>query len=224
MSRFMWVIFIIAAIAIGYSICQAIQPKSDTAGWVQVGIAALGIPILLRELNQIRTAISQKPIISVGLANVKDLPLSKIRWVKSLNTSLNVAQGYPHFWLVVRNSGKIAAKSIKIHLEFLSRSPKPKSLRVPVLETKDWKGDKRYTFKKANNADFVFIGGADWALHANDTDMFDFYMTTALGKKGKPGEKESPDINDYDFNCTVWTDGLDNPVTEKLTVNIVDKL
>jgi len=28
------------------SIYQALQPNSDAAGWIQVGIAALGVPIL----------------------------------------------------------------------------------------------------------------------------------------------------------------------------------
>ena len=137
MSRLMWVIFIIALITIGYSVYQAIQPDADIAGWVQVGIAALGIPILLREIIQIRTTIDQKPIISVGLGNVNDLPLSKIRNTHVLNTSINVSRGYAHFWLLIRNQGKVAAKSIKVHFEFKGSNQKNKLLG-PVIESKDW--------------------------------------------------------------------------------------
>lgn len=223
MSRLMWVIFIIALITIGYSVYQAIQPDADIAGWVQVGIAALGIPILLREIIQIRTTIDQKPIISVGLGNVNDLPLSKIRNTHVLNTSINVSRGYAHFWLLIRNQGKVAAKSIKVHFEFKGSNQKNKLLG-PVIESKDWLNDKRYTFKKVNNADFVFIGGENWILHANDTDMFDFHISTVIVKNAETKERERPDYGDYQFVCTIWADGLDKPISENLAVRIVDKI
>jgi hypothetical protein len=146
-------------------------------------IAALGVPILLRELSQIREAVNQKPKINIGLASVNDLPLSKVRNAKALHTAKDISRGYPHFELVVRNNGRVTAKSIKIHFEFVSRASKENHLAVPVLECTDWLKDDRFTFKKVNNADFVFIGGADWVLHANDSDMFPFHMTTTLGKK-----------------------------------------
>lgn len=223
MSRFFWILIIAIAISlVGFSIQKAFQPDSDEAGWIQVGIAALGVPILLRELQQIRQSINQKPIVSVGLANVKDLPLSKIRNLKALKTTLEVSHGYPHFWLIIKNSGKVSAKSVKIHVEYIR--PDRKSLYLPVIEVSDWLGDNRYTFKKVNNADFVFIGGSDWILHANDSDMFDFDMTTAIVKQKEPEIREFPEVGDYIFTCTVWADGLDKPITEKMTVSIVDKL
>lgn len=223
MNRFLWTLIIFISISlVGLSIYQAFQSNSDAAGWVQVGIAALGVPILLRELIQIRQAINQRPIISVGLANVKGLPLSTIRNSKTLKTALDVSHGYPHFWLVIRNSGKVSAKSVKIHVEYIR--PDRKSLYLPVIEVSDWLGDNRYTFKKVNNADFVFIGGSDWILHANDSDMFDFDMTTAIVKQREPEIREFPEVGDYIFTCTVWADGLDKPIIEKMTVSIVDKL
>ncbi len=112
---------------------------------------------------------------------------------------------------------------MKIHLEY--NRPKRKSLYLPVIETKDWLGDNRYTFKKVNNADFVFIGGSDWILHANDTDMFDFGMTTVVVKQTEPTEiRERPELGDYTFTCTVWADGLDKPLKEILTVTIKESI
>lgn len=143
MNRFFWILIIaFAVILIGLSIYQAIQPNSDAAGWIQVGIAALGVPILLKEINQIRQAINKKPILSIGLANVNDLPLSKIREAKSLKTASVISKGYPHFWLVIRNTGQIAAKSIKIHFEF-AKSFHSNSLLQPVIRTEDWMGDNK---------------------------------------------------------------------------------
>jgi len=223
MYRHLWILIIFVAIGLfGFSIQQALLPNSDAAGWIQVGIAALGVPILLRELYQIRQAVNQKPILNIGLANVKDLPLSKIREMKTLKTTLKVSHGYPHFWLVIRNSGKAGARFVKIHVEYIR--PERKSLCLPVIEVSDWLGDNRYTFKKVNNADFVFIGGSDWILHANDSDMFDFDMTTAVVKQIEPEIREFPDVGDYEFICTIWADGLDKPISEKLIVSIVNKL
>ena len=84
--------------------------------------------------------------------------------------------------------------------------------------------DKRYTFKKVNNADFVFIGGENWILHANDTDMFDFHISTVIVKNAETKERERPDYGDYQFVCTIWADGLDKPISENLAVRIVDKI
>jgi hypothetical protein len=138
-------------------------------------------------------------------------------------TSKQVSHGYPHFWLAIRNQGKVAAKSIKIHLEY--NPPKRKSLLLPVVDVGNWLNDNRYTFKKVNNADFVFIGGQDWVLHANDTDMFDFHMTTAIVKQTEPKEiREFPELGDYEFFCTVWADGLERPVSQVLTVSIVESI
>jgi len=92
-------------------------------------------------MNQIREIINQKPIISVGLANVKDLPLSKIK-VSELRKTINVSHGYPSFLLVIRNTGKVSAKSAKIHVEYLG--PNKKSLYMPVIEMDDWLGDERH--------------------------------------------------------------------------------
>jgi hypothetical protein len=132
---------------------------------------------------------------------------------------VSIGQGYPCFWLVIRNNGRVAAKSLKIHLEY--KPLERKSLYLPVIEAKDWLGDNRYTFKKVNNADFVFIGGSDWVLHASDTDMFDFQMTTAIAKHTENGVvRERPDLGDYAFACTVWADGLDKPVKEVLTISV----
>jgi len=223
MSRFLWVFFILAITLIVYSLFEIAQPDSDTAGWVQVILAAFGVPLLLREIIQIRATINQKPIITVGLANVNDLPLSKIRQLSTLKTSIKLSQGYAHFWLLIRNQGNVAARSIKIHFEFKGSNYQNKLLG-PVITAKDWLNDKRYTFKKVNNTDFVFVGGDNWLLHANDTDMFDFHISTAIVINSETGERERPDYGDYQFVCTIWADGLDKPLSEELTVHIVDSI
>jgi hypothetical protein len=87
MTKTRWVfISVIAAGVVTYSLYRAFLSSSygDAAAWVQVILAALGIPIVYFELSRIRRAIEQKPIISVGVASVNDMPLSKLRGAKSL--------------------------------------------------------------------------------------------------------------------------------------------
>jgi hypothetical protein len=223
MTKRRWILITLAAIALiiaSLIFAFASSSISDAAGWVQVLLAAFGVPVLYYELRQIRETIDLKPAISIGVASVNDLPLSKIRDIAQLSTTVTVSRGYPHFWLVVRNSGPISAKSVKIHMEY--KPPKRPTLLLPVIEVDEWLGDKRFSFKKVNNADFVFIGGQDWVLHAHDSDMFSFYMTTAVVKQqAEPKEiRERPEPGDYEFPCTVWADGLQKPVTEYLKVMI----
>ncbi|HPH95367.1 MAG TPA: hypothetical protein PKW33_15550 [Anaerolineaceae bacterium] len=217
-------IVVLAVFALS-QIYQAFIAKSysDVAGWMQVLVTVFGIPILYWELSKIRQAIYHKPVIKIGLGNVNDLPISKVKSLKSLVSKIRVSHGYPQFWLVIRNEGEVAAKSVQICFEF--SPPKTKSILSPVIEAKDWLNDNRFTFKKINNVDFIFTGGQDWVLHAKDTNTFDFYMTTALVRQTEPREiRESPEIGDYEFICTVWADGLDKPVQEKLVVSIVESL
>lgn len=226
MTRSRWIfITVVGIIFIAFSVYRAFASTSyaDAAGWVQVILGILGIPILYHELSQIRQAIDQKPIINVGVGSVNDLPLSNIRDLESLPKKTNIGQGYPHFWLIIRNIGKVAAKSVKIHVDF--NSPTKKSLYFPVMEIDEWLGDNRYSFKKVNNEDFVFIGGSEWVLHANDTDIFGFYMTTVVMKQTEPIEiREPPELSDNSFTCTVWADGLAKPVFEKLIITIKESI
>jgi hypothetical protein len=225
MTKRRWILItLVATVLIIVSLVFAFASSSisDAAGWVQVLLAAFGLPILYYELRRIREAIDLKPVISIGVASVNDLPLSKIRDAARLSNTVVVNRGYPHFWLVIRNSGPVAAKSVKIHLEY--KPPKRASLLLPVIEVDEWLGDKRFSFKKVNNADFVFIGGQDWVLHSHDSDMFGFYMTTAVVKQTEPQEiRERPEPGDYEFPCTVWADGLQGPVAEHLKVIIQEK-
>jgi len=185
----------------------------------------LGIPVIYDQLVKIRESISQKPEISLGVANVNDLPLSNIRSLIELPYTTSIGQGYPCFWLVIRNSGQVAGRNIKIHLEYSTPIKQRTNIFSPVVNVGNWLNDNRFTFKKVNNADFVFISGLDWVLHANDTDMFDFAMTTSVIKQKRPVEiRERPSIGTYKFLCTLWADALDKPIVKELTIHIVPSI
>ncbi len=195
----------------------------DASGWWQVAIAIVGLPLLIYELYRIRKALEQKPDISIGLAAVEDLPTSKIRDLETLPMTTAVGRGYAHFWLAVRNQGKVAAKFVKIHLEYKSEFLQPKQASlVPVIEVSEFSSGKP-NFYKENNAEFVFIGGADWVIHPNDTEVFDFHITTVMVLQQEPFElREYPEPGNYHFHCTVWAEGLDHPISEQLTVKIAE--
>jgi hypothetical protein len=192
---------------------------SQASGWWQVAIAIVGLPLLMHQLYQIRKAVEQKPEISIGLAGVKDLPSSMIREAETLNTTVSVSRGYAFFEVVIRNKGKVAAKFVKIHLEHKSQllQPAQESL-APVIKVSEFSSGKP-GFYKENNAEFVYIGGADRIIHPGDSEIFGFHITTATGVLiDKPDVREYPAPGSHHFQCTVWAEGLDHPVSEQLIV------
>lgn len=221
MSKLRWgFITLCAAGLIVFSFYRALVSSSydEAAGWVQNLLAAIGVPILWYELDQIRKTIGQKPIIDIGVASVHNLPLSRIRNSKKLSTDVLASRGFAHFMLIVRNKGTVGAKFVKIHLEYLR--PAETSLLTPTVKVSEFSEDKN-SFKAENNADFIFNGGYDWGIHPNDFEIFSFHMSTVVVKQIEPHEiREYPEPGDYNFICTVWAEGLNHPKTECLIVRI----
>ena len=221
--RIFWLcIIVVSGVFTGWSITNALSLSlADSSGWWQTGIAFAGLPIILYGLLDIEKNIKEslwKPEISIRLFTVG--PISEIRQQKTLLKSVDVSQGYPFFQLVVRNNGKLAAKFVKIHFEFDSfqddsfrESAKStvESLASPVLKI-----PKDSLFKWQNNKDFIFTGGDDWVIYPKDDSVFGFFLETVV-----VGQRPVP--HDYHFSCTIWAEGLDNPIREKLTVNVVTK-
>jgi hypothetical protein len=193
------------------SYCALTSTRDVASGWWQVAIAVAGLPILLYELSRIRQAIEQKPVISIGLATDRDLPSSKIREAKSLPTTVNVSQGYAHFYLVVRNQGPVRAEFVKIHLEHTGSSEAPNSSPLylyapPLLRVSEF-SESKPSFHQENNAECVFVGGSDWVVHPNDSEIFGFHMTSSLVKQTEPVKiMEFPKPCDCYFHCTVWAE------------------
>ena len=133
-----------------------------------------------------------------------------------------MSQGYAHFYLVIRNHGKVAAKHVKIHLEHERNPSRQSSLLFPVVRVSEFSSDKP-SFKPENNVDFVFTGGADWSIYPNDSETFGFHVTTVVVKQTEPHEmREYPETGDCHFRCTVWAERLDSHASEQLTVRIVE--
>jgi hypothetical protein len=197
---------------------------ADASGWWQVFLGAVSIPLLFYELSRLRQAVERKPVLSIGLVNINDYPLSNIRAIDILPTDINVGRGYPHFTLAVKNSGSLEAKFVKIHFEF-HRPQQTASLATTTVKVYEWLGDKRYSFKQDNNFDFIFVGGVDWVLHPNDTETFSFFMSTTMVIEKEPIElRERPALGEYSFQCTVWAEGLESPVQENFTVTVVESI
>ena len=215
-----WIIVvIISGIFTGWAIYLALLlPIADASGWWQVGIAFAGLPIIFYGLADMEKQVREaqwKPEISIGLSGVG--PISYIKTQKVLPKTVSINQGYPFFQLVVRNGGKLAAKFVKIHLEFASfqddsyqrlATTPVESLAAPTVKIPE-----DNPFKWQNNKDFIFTGGDDWVIYPLDESVFGFFLKTVI-------VDQPPIPHDYHFHCTVWTEGLDNPASEDLIVRI----
>lgn len=223
-----WIlIFILVATVIGFSTIRIITSwPSDFSGWGQLMIETLTLPIIAYELYRISQALGKVADIDIGVVGIKEYPLSNIRSISKLPTQTKISQGYPLFCLIVRNKGEVAAKFVKIHLEFVGHEPTfregelsaVESMASPVIEI--YESDSQNIFNRENNVDFVFRGGADWVLRPFDGEKFDLFISSFIGTKdpNMPFERPYPSI--CQFICTVWAEGLENPVIQRVEVEI----
>jgi hypothetical protein len=223
-----WILIIgLMVLVISFSVKRIISDwSSDFSGWGQLIIETLTLPMIAFELNRIRKELGKTAEIDIGVVGIKEYPLSNIRSIEKLQTYTKINQGYPLFCLVVRNKGQVSARFVKIHLEFTDHEPSFKkgelspveSMASPVI--KIYKSNNQYNFNRENNADFVFSGGTDWVLRPQDSEKFDFFISSAIGTKDPKIPYERPYPSLCKFVCTVWVDGIEKPVVQRVDVEI----
>lgn len=201
----------------------------DISGWVQAGIALISFPVILFELDQIREAVSRKPKLEIGLVNIQDLPFSRVRQLEELPSTVKVSSGYAYFYIVLRNHGQVPARYVKVYVEHVNRQQNVSP--SPLVKVSEF-ADNKPSFVHEHNFDFVFRAGTDWIINPNDIEPFGFHITTSIGTEktyeDKHGKKqyvmEYPPPCEIILDCTVWAEGLMQPVKRKFVVNIVAHL
>lgn len=189
-------------------------------------IETLGLPIIAFELIRISKELRKTVEIEIGVVGIKEYPLSNIRSIGKLPIHTKISQGYPLFCLVIRNKGKVSARFVKIHLEFVGHEQTFKKGELSTSEAmarpviKIDKSDTKNIFNRENNADFVFRGGTDWVLRSYDTEKFDFFISSSIGTNNPTTPFERPYPSICRFVCTIWADGLDKAVVQKVEVEI----
>lgn len=204
---------ILVGVVSGWILSQYALPYSppEASGWWQVVLVIVGLPILLDQLKKIQEEAKKaqwKPEISIGLAPFP-LSISDLEVGKDLPTELHVVRQSSNFrlTLVIQNRGKLAAKFVKILLvkSFEENAYMP---RV-AIQWGQVTNEKR--FGQVGNKEYVFNGGIDWVLYPHDIEQFRVVLSP-IG--------DSIKADDYYFHCTVWAEGLDNPVSELLVIKI----
>ena len=135
--------------------------QADVSGWLQAGIALVSFPVIMYELNQIRKAASLKPHLEVGLANMLDINQSSVRGGNALPRQVDVNVGYAHFYIVLRNRGKVPARYVKVLVEHMNRFENKSPAMVEVSEF----AEDKPTFFHEHNFEFVFKGTNDWIIY-----------------------------------------------------------
>jgi hypothetical protein len=226
---------------------------SEVAGWWEVFLAVVAIPMLIYQLYSLRKAIQEgqwKPEIKVGLA-VSLTDFSKLRSIEVLPSRVKLdldsyfsldeeqlvdaKQFNPDsiatpVVLVIRNQGKRAARFVKVRLSLVSFPGE----NPPILHAKGFS-------TLSDETTLVFRGGADWVIYPHDMELFHLGVTgkSAMSYHDRIGlflmDRFLTDeqqrilaitavfgLGDYDFRCTVWTEGQDGPVTEELRLTVMD--
>jgi hypothetical protein len=223
-----WIlIFVLMVLVIGFSVRRIIIDwPSDFSGWGQLIIETFTLPIIAFELYRISKELGKSAEIDIGVVGIKEYPLSNIRSIEKLPIHTKISQGYPLFCLVIRNKGQVSARFVKIHLEFVGHEPTFKSGELSTVESmaspviKIYESDTQNIFNRENNVDFVFRGGTDWVLRPYDSEKFDFFISSFIGTKDSNMPYERPYPSICQFTCTIWADGLENPIIQRVEVEI----
>jgi hypothetical protein len=68
-----------------------------------------------------------------------------------------------------------------------------------------------FIFHRSSRRDFLIYSKSDQVIYPLDFERFQI----RLRPQKRP---EQSRIDTYQYHCTVWADGLDNPVKEQLTI------
>jgi hypothetical protein len=165
----------------------------------------------LKKIEEEARRAKWKPEIVIGLMpyegdDSRPLPLSTTLVEENLSNAISLSDStvYNNLLLVIQNRGELSAKFVKIHLEF--EPSNIDSTFIPTIEFREHKFEPNHYGK-----DYIFYGGSDNVIYPHDVERF--RMIT------HPQHRLwSSRIFTYRFHCTVWADGLDNPVKEQLTI------
>ena len=217
----LYLITILVGIGTFFFIYKAFQDPLQASGWVQVALVFVGMPVILFQIYEIRKDLNKEPKLDVGIASIDDYPISNIKNSNILKSKVDVSSGYAHFLLAVRNNGKNLAKNIKIFLEFTETNLEEPGLRYPKLKISEFSKDKK-GFVSENNADFTFVGGADFSIYPGDTDTFGFDFTTVINRTDHNGElhPDYPEPCICFLKCIIWAEGLVRPISKNLEIHI----
>ena len=200
----------LAGISVGWALSYALPlTPGEASGWWQVIAVLAGLPIFFDQLKKIEEEARRakwKPEIVIGLMpyegdDSRPLPLSTTLVEENLSNAISLSDStvYNNLLLVIQNRGELSAKFVKIHLEF-----EPSDIHstfIPTIEFKEHKFEPNHYGK-----DYIFYGGSDNVIYPHDVERFRMYI--------HPQRRS----NTYRFHCTVWADGLDNPVKKHLTI------
>ena len=199
---------------------MAIFQPDQASGWVQVALVIITIPVIFYQIHEIQEKIEGKPDIEIGVAAVKEYPLSNIYELPLLKEYVEVSQGYPFFMLVVRNNGKYAIKNFKIYLQYKTNSLPKMDSYSPRLIVSEFSENKR-SFISENNVDFIFRSGSDFIVYPYSTETFGFYFTTNIIVDSERNEHAYPMSCICTIECSIWAEGLREPIIQELKIEIV---
>jgi len=189
-------------------IASTISPEG-ASGWWQVAIELFAFPTLLYTLIHLYKRISRehwKPEITLG-AVPRDFPPSRIRMMSSLPKYLEVgpSNDTPMFRMVIRNQGKLVARSAKIEIELERASGEGNRL---ILDSPHFEYDSSWKTYSCHS-----IAGQELMIRAGDHESFAFSVF--------PLGAQMPYLPTSDlsiaFVTRVWADGLDPSPHEETT-------
>lgn len=178
---------------------------SDAAGWAQVAVEVLGLPLVIYGLYRLAP---EKPVIQIGVAFGHPRQVREEYNEFSNKVITGIWDNKAPFLLIVRNRGNVAAKFVKISLEINVREPT--NWYGTILEHT---GDFPFV-AEGTSENLTLCGGEDLVIYPKDEVAFRFSLASS---------QEILEENNYNLRCMVWAEGLSEPKIEYLLVRASHK-
>jgi hypothetical protein len=206
-----WFVIALWSLLVLLAVVTALRAQSgDSSGWWQVTIELIGFPLLLYGLFELRQRVVEgqwKPKLDVGIVS----GYSEFEDDEELFAEVEVPVKRPDtaefdrafLHLVVRNEGRLAARSVKILLENESFDELPLRLRLTDFSAE---GPRRYSLPaRLDDRQFTVYSGYDekfWGqVLPYDADASPVALPWHLR-----------------LRCRIWADGLGCAIDRKLLV------
>jgi hypothetical protein len=212
---------------------------SDASGWWSLFLGTIGVPVLVFQLYSLRKTIKEstwRPVLDIGVMIdpldyqfvLMDKPLPKKQtldptiWNKAvdLESAYEALASLFPLRLVIRNAGQLAAKHIKIHMD-CKHFPGDEA-PIVIFPDKEFK-------MLTGTSGYVFRGSESGIIHPKDFEAFRITITQHPDKLNDVFYKlsDSPEgiaVSEmiqpglYQFHCTIWADGLEEPKEEDIEI------
>jgi hypothetical protein len=201
----------------------------ESLDYWQLLISLLAVPAVGYQLYSLNKTIREQqaaPKIRIGLAqhpfDKSDLTIDQPFPTSLLKAQPSNGENY-YCNLVIQNHGNRVAKFVKIIVELQLPENGADGLERPSFKSVGTTNSNLNIFYSDSSARYTFIfrGAANWHVYPHDIEFFTIELWPRASGGRSPKDRRHWNYSDATckFRCTVWADGLDEPISQDLELH-----